>query len=66
MITAGFSEIGNEEAVLRHILETEWIEKEEQIWTNEHLDIPLKKGKYIFIQQNEYDPYLNLNNAIKD
>lgn len=64
-------EIGNEEAVLRHILEEPWLESEEQIWTEEHKDIPLKKGKYIFIQQNEYNPYVSLikpnsSNPIKD
>jgi len=59
-------EVGNEEAVLRHILETPWVENEIQIWTEEHKDIPLKKGRYEFVQQTEYDPFLNLKKAILD
>ena len=59
-------EVGNEAALLRHILEIPWVENEIQIWTKEHQDIPLKKGKYEFVQQTEYDPFLNLKKAILD
>ena len=45
------------EAILKHILETPWVEDGEQIWTKEHKDIVLEKGTYKFIQQNEYNPY---------
>lgn len=59
-------EVGNEEAVLRHILETPWVESGLQEWTEEHKDIPLKKGRYEFVQQIDFDPYSKMKQAIKD
>ena len=58
--------VGGEDAVLKHIMETPWVESGIHEWTQEHLDIPLKKGIYEFVQQTEFDPYLKLANAIKD
>lgn len=59
-------EVGAEDALLKHIMETPWIESGIDIWTEEHKDIPLKKGIYEFVQQTEFDPYLKLVKAIKD
>jgi len=45
----------DEGAILKHILETDWMDGKET-WTGEHTDIPLKPGKYKYIQQKVYDP----------
>lgn len=42
---------------LRHLKESSFVERGEEIWTKEHLDIPLKEGEYEYIAQEEYDPY---------
>ncbi len=42
-------------AVLKHLLETEWMEGKE-IWTGEHTDIKLKPGIYEYVPQIVYDP----------
>lgn len=43
------------EASIRHLLESAWLEGQE-VWTKEHKDIPLEKGKYKYIPQIEFDP----------
>lgn len=48
-------EVGDEGAVLKHILETNWMNGEE-VWTKEHHDILLEKGSYKHVHQNEFDP----------
>lgn len=48
--------VDNQEAILKHLLETEWL-KGNEIWTKEHKDIKIKKGTYKFIQQKEYNPF---------
>ncbi len=58
-------EVGEEGAVLRHILESEWMEGRE-VWTKEHADIKLSKGRYEYIQQVEYDPYNDVIQSVKD
>lgn len=50
-------EVGDKGAVLKHLIESHWVESGTEKWTHEHNDIPLKKGNYEFIQQIEYDPY---------
>lgn len=67
-----FIEVGNAGAVLKHILESEWLSGNEK-WTGEHTDIDLaglpnqvrhgdvmleKTGErqYKYIQQKVYDP----------
>ena len=57
--------VGNEGAVLRHILESNWLEGEE-VWTKEHKDIPLEKGTYKYIAQIEYDPFEKIVRRVLD
>lgn len=75
-------EIGNEGAVLRHILETSWMNGQE-VHTGEHGDIELgelpaqvrqgdvfleKVGErtYKYIAQQEFDPYNDLIQQVSD
>ena len=75
-------EVGSEGAVLRHLLETDWLSGRET-WTNEHTDIDLgalpgqvrhgdvmldKVGErtYKYIQQVEYDPYNEIIRQVRD
>jgi hypothetical protein len=75
-------EIGNEGAVLRHLLETDWLNGRE-VWTEEHADIDLsempgqirhgdvlldKVGErtYKYIQQMEFDPYNEVIRQVQD
>lgn len=61
-----FIEVGeNSNAVLKHLLEKDWINGNE-VWTQEHKDITLEKGTYKFIQQQEFDPYTSLIQSVKD
>lgn len=75
-------EVGDEGAVLRHIIETSWMEGNE-VHTGEHGDISLeelpaqvrqgdvlleKVGKrtYKYIAQQEYDPYNDVIKQVRD
>jgi len=75
-------EVGNEGAVLRHILETNWLEGTET-HTGEHGDINLtdlpdqvrqgdvllekiSKRTYKYIAKQEYDPYNDLIQQVRD
>lgn len=58
-------EVGEEGALLRHLLESQWLEGVET-WTGEHHDIPLTKGKYEYVGQVEYDPYNDVIQSVKD
>lgn len=61
-----FIEVGEDSnAVLKHLLETEWL-KGNEVWTKEHTDIPLEKGTYQFIQQVEYNPLDEVIRAVRD
>lgn len=40
-----------------HIRESHWISGGEQVWTKEHLDIPIDEGEYKYIPQIEFDPF---------
>jgi hypothetical protein len=48
--------VGNAGAVLRHLLESEWVEKGTEVWTKEHADIPLPAGEYKYVPQIEFNP----------
>lgn len=67
-------------AVMKHLLETAWIEGEEK-WTGEHADIEIRgdlirhgdvmlkrvsEKRYQYIQQQEYDPFEKIIRAVKD
>lgn len=43
--------------VLKHLMESAYLESDSEVWTKEHLDIPLPSGEIEFIQQVEYHPY---------
>jgi hypothetical protein len=51
-----FVTIGSEGAVLRHILEKEYLETGTEIWTREHKDIQLPEGEYKYVAQVEFNP----------
>lgn len=49
--------VGNKGAVLRHILESNWMNGQE-VWTGEHHDVKLNPNKtYKYVAQEEYDPF---------
>lgn len=68
-------------AVMRHLLESKWIEGVEA-WTQEHEDITLdkeqdirhgdvllkhvSKGRYKYIQQIEFDPFDEIIRQVRD
>jgi hypothetical protein len=58
--------VGNGGAVLKHILEKEYVETGKEVWTREHKDIQLKPGTYIKVQQMEYDPLADLIREVLD
>lgn len=55
----------NSNAVLKHILESKWSEGKE-VWTGEHLDIPLQKGVYQKVQQTVFDPLTKRIESARD
>ena len=61
-----FVTVGNSGAVLRHILEKEYVESGQEVWTQEHTDIQLPPGEYEFVGQIEYNPYDETVNRVKD
>ena len=48
--------VGNSRAVLKHLLETPWVEEGKEIWTKEHADIHISPGVYDYIPELNYDP----------
>lgn len=52
-------------AVLKHLLEKEWMRGEE-VWTKEHKDIQLLPGKYEYVPQIVFDPLTRRIEAAKD
>lgn len=75
-------EVGQEGAVLKHLLESAWMEGQE-VWTKEHTDIDLSElpnqvrhgdvmldkvgdRTYKYIAQVEYDPYDDVIKQVQD
>ena len=52
-------------AVMRHLLEKEWIDGKE-IWTGEHHDIKMKPGVYEYVPQQVFDPLTQRIEAARD
>jgi hypothetical protein len=52
-------------AVLRHLLEKEWLDGKE-VWTGEHKDIKLAKGTYEYVPQMVFDPLSKRIESAKD
>lgn len=52
-------------AVLKHILEKEWMEGKE-VWTGEHTDIKLTPGVYGYVPQQVFDPLTKRIEAARD
>lgn len=61
-----FVSVGNSGAVLKHILESQYIESGQEIWTKEHTDIQLDPGEYEFVPQLEYNPLDETIQQVKD
>lgn len=55
----------NSNAILKHILETEWMEGKE-VWTGEHTDIKLQPGIYEYVPQQVFDPLSKRIEAARD
>ena len=53
------------DAILRHLLETDWMEGKET-WTEEHHDIKLTPGVYEYIPQKVFDPLTKRIESAKD
>lgn len=59
-------DVGESGATLRHLLETNWVNEGQEVWTEEHRDIKIEKGTYEYIQQIEYDPYEKAIRNVQD
>lgn len=55
----------NSNAILRHLLETEWM-KGNEVWTQEHNDIKLSPGKYEYVPQMVFDPLTKRIESARD
>lgn len=55
----------NSNAVLKHLLETEWLE-EREVWSGEHTDIKLAPGVYEYVPQQVFDPLTKRIEAARD
>lgn len=55
----------NADVILRHVLETDWMEGRE-IWTGEHHDIKVKPGIYEYVPQEVFDPLSKRIERAKD
>lgn len=53
-------------AILRHLIESKWVETGEEVWTEEHNDIKLSPGVYEYVPQIVFDPLTKRIEAAKD
>ena len=52
---------------IKHLIESSFVETGVEKWTEEHHDIPLQEGsEYKYIQQQEFNPYEQTINSVKD
>ena len=52
---------------IKHLIESIFVETGLEEWTKEHTHIPLKEGEsYKYVQQIEYNPYLETIQKVKD
>lgn len=58
--------VGNSGAVLRHLLESEYVNEGREVWTEEHHDIAIEPGTYTYVPQMEYNPYNDAVQAVQD
>jgi len=53
-------------ASIKHLLESNWVNEGAEVWTKEHVDIPLEIGEYKYVPQVEYDPYEDKIREVRD
>jgi hypothetical protein len=58
--------VGPDGAVMRHLIESAFVETGEEKWTGEHADIKIGPGKYKYVQQTQYDPYKKAVEKVRD
>lgn len=51
---------------IRHVLESIFLKTGETIWTGEHHPVKLIPGKYQYVPQTEWDPYMEEIRRVKD
>lgn len=56
----------NSDAVLKHLLEKEYVEEGKEVWTGEHTDIKLTPGIYEYVPQLVFDPLSKRIEAARD
>lgn len=52
--------------LLKHILETNYVETGVEVWTGEHFDAPVKNGVTNFVGQTEFNPLNKLIEKVRD
>jgi hypothetical protein len=53
-------------ATIKHLIEKEYVENDKLVWTNEHFDIELAPGEYLFLQETEWDAYAETIRIVED
>ena len=53
-------------ASLRHLMEKEFVDTGNQVWTGEHADIKLDPGCYEYVQQQVFDPLTQRIESARD
>lgn len=57
--------VGPNGCLIRHLKESDWVNGN-QVWTGEHLDIPIQPGKYKIVHQMQFDPFTHLKRRVLD
>lgn len=58
--------VGPDGAILKHLMEREYVERGQEVWTKEHADINLPPGEYEFVNQVGFNPYTKTIEQVKD